>query len=98
MKSRITIEVDFDNGQPYIKCLNYTDSDDVRDKLLSFFRQKFGGTSSWCKIEFGQFYSDQSTTFFIRPIAPNQLSEESKIMSEQGRLNEDNPIKAAVTH
>lgn len=43
MKSRITIDVDEDN-QPIIK-IEYNESEDVRDKLVKRFMEKFGG--SW---------------------------------------------------
>lgn len=51
MKSRITIEVDFDNGNaPYIRLIVDRSSDDVRDKLLRAFLEKLGHESVFGKI------------------------------------------------
>lgn len=76
MKSRITIEVDFDNGQPYIKILEQKNSDDVRDKLITFFRQRLGGESSWCYIGFyGDEHSDGITKWTIHPVMPDKIQE-----------------------
>jgi hypothetical protein len=91
MKSRITIEVDFDNGQPYIKVINDKTSDDVRDKLISFFQERLGYTSSWCKIVYPGYASSGPTQFRIEPIRPHQLKGELEAMSEQVRLLEQFP-------
>lgn len=92
MKSRITIEVDFEHGnQPIIQILQ-TDSDDVRDKLLTAFCQHFGG-SSWCTIKWVSQFPDNpnQNTFFnrihITPVRPEQLKEQAEIMLEQVRVN-----------
>lgn len=51
MKSKITIEVDFDqNNTPYIRLLVDKNSDDVRDKLLRAFLEKLGHESVFGKI------------------------------------------------
>jgi len=95
MKSRITIEVDFENSnQPIIQILQ-TNSDDVRDKLLSAFCQQFGG-SSWCQIKWVSQMPDNSNenTFFnrihITPISEKQFKEQAEIMLEQDRVNKSN--------
>ena len=66
MKSRITIEVDFETEstpmQPVIQII-YQSSDDVRDKLVKSFLEKFND-SGLCKIEWR--------------IAPHSTSEESQ--------------------
>jgi len=87
MKSRITIEVDFDNNnQPYI-LIQLEKSDDVRDKLLSHFTQQFGG-SSWCQIRWDTPVNLDGTTHIrITPITPVQLKQQSEIMAEQDRIN-----------
>ncbi len=92
MKSRITIEVDFDNGnQPILQILQ-TNSDDVRDKILSSFCQQFGG-SSWCQIKWVSQVPDDpnQNTFFnrihITPINQSELKEQANVMLEQHRLN-----------
>ncbi len=93
MKSRITIEVDFDhNNQPIIQILQ-TNSDDVRDKLLSAFCQQFGG-SSWCTIKWVSQTPDNpnENTFFNRihvtPIQAKDFKEQAKVMLEQHQMNE----------
>lgn len=74
MKSTIRIEVNFDNGQPFIRVNENTETDDVRDRLISFFRQRLGGESSWCKVEFP--FSDTNSIWHIRPVTPEQLATE----------------------
>lgn len=96
MKSRITIEVDFDNGKPYMKVLEDPQSDDVRDKLITFFRQQLGCTSSWCKVEFTR--HGEIRFWNIRPIKPEDMAAECKIMTEQVRLLQDWPIQDQVSH
>ena len=98
MKSRITVEIDYDNNnQPVIQIL-YRNSDDVRDGLIKSFYQKLGG-SSWCKIVFRQDVLDETVAttggfvegfkrIFITPIPNSELKAEAKIMAEQDRLNE----------
>lgn len=77
MKSKITIDVDWDN-QPIIK-IEYEDSPDVRDKLVKRFMEGFAGESCWAS-----FYFDQSVEEMInktgkraklRPIEPHKLWE-----------------------
>jgi len=93
MKSRITIEVDFDNGnQPVIQILSRV-SDDVRDNLIKSFYQKLGG-SSWCKIIFmpENFTTDfdfSGKKILITPIPDSELKTEAEIMLEQFKLRED---------
>lgn len=102
MKSRITIEIDFDNNnEPVIQILS-RNSDDVRDNLIKSFYQKLGN-SSWCKIIFKQHIMDETLPtsaggfvqgtiegfkrIFITPIPPEELSNEAQIMSEQAKIN-----------
>ena len=94
MKSRITIEVDFDNGNPYLKVINDQFSDDVRDKLVTHFRQKLGHTSSWCSVRFNDHLlnQDDKVYFEIHPIPPHELEHHVKVMAEQARLNSDPTI------
>lgn len=101
MKSRITIEVDLDASQPYIKVINDTTTSDVRDKLITAFRQRLGHTSSWCKITFPSYahplHPDQ-VVFEIHAIRPDQLSDEAKIMLEQATMNVKTPEASSVSH
>lgn len=94
MKSKITIEVDYENGnQPVIQIIS-KHSDDLRDNLIKAFYQALGG-SSWCKIEFRQDEMDPEQPernikrIFITPIPDRDLKKEADIMLEQHRLNVD---------
>ena len=93
MKSRITIEVDFNNGnQPVLQILKSDNSDDVRDKLLSHFTEQLGG-SSWCQIKWDE--NQPPTDFqriFIAPIKESQLKEQAEIMMEQYLLNQKSTV------
>lgn len=87
MTSKITIEVDFDNGNmPVIQILQYPDSNDVRDKLIKHFTQQLGG-SSWCQIKWKEGANDHNT-IHISPIEPHQLKEQSEIMLEQYHIHD----------
>lgn len=66
MKSKITIDVDFDN-QPVIQ-IDYIDSPDVRDKLVKKFMETFGGSpftfTTW------SYFKPDATTIKLRPVPP----------------------------
>lgn len=99
MTSRISIEIDFDNGQPYIKINEDRNSDDVRDKLITFFRQRLGHTSSWCAVQFfDQSEVGNQLVWRIRPITSEILEEQCKAMTEQVRLNKEWEPKESLTH
>lgn len=90
MKSRITIEIDFRDGTPYINVLGHVNGDDVRDKAIENFRGKFAHKSCWCKVHFVGFDSlrqketgEQFHTMHITPIKPEDLKKECKAMAEQ---------------
>lgn len=97
MKSRITVEIDFSNGnEPIIQVLS-RNSDDVRDQLIKAFYQKLSG-SSWCKIVFAQDNYDPTLApddernfkrIIITPITVPDLKKEAEIMIEQHRLHEE---------
>ncbi len=95
MKSRITIEVDFENGNmPVIQILQAS-SDDVRDKLIKSFTECLGG-SSWCQIRWHSGFSPASPVndetgqrIFVSPIPVSKLKEHADIMMEQHRVNEE---------
>lgn len=99
MKSRITIEVDFENGnEPVIQIIS-RNSDDVRDSLIKSFYQKLG-SSSWCRIQFVQDIPDDMyltkdgftegfKRIYITPIPEVGLKEQADVMLEQHRLNEE---------
>lgn len=71
MKSKITIDVDFQN-QPVIK-IQYIESEDVRDKLVKRFLEKFGGVSAWST----HYFMDNNESW-ISPIAPENLLDQSE--------------------
>lgn len=85
MQSKITIEVDFQDGnKPVIQVL-LRRSDDVRDKLIDYFMELLGHESSWCKIycEHTSYPDDPSGQFQrwkISPISPDRFQEEANIM------------------
>jgi hypothetical protein len=89
MKSRITIEVNFDEGNlPVIQVLSQS-SDDVRDKLIQSFLQSLQHTSRWCKIIYmgnrSVFETREADTnpihsWHIIPLTPKELTEEIKLM------------------
>lgn len=86
MKSKITIEVDFENNNLPVLRIMQCDSDDVRDKLLSSFLQSLQHTSRWARIEYDRQMTyqnavDESThRWFIRPITPQEIEAEIKLM------------------
>ena len=99
MTSRITIEVDFDNGQPYIKIAEDRNSDDVRDKLITFFRQRLGHTSSWCAVQFfDQSEVGNQLIWRIRPITPEMMERESETMVAQVNMNKKWEPEESLSH
>jgi hypothetical protein len=87
MKSRITIEVDFDNrNEPVIQILA-RDSDDVRDNLIQQFLNRVVG--SWCKVSY--VHGEKGVDFpdpdgvqrvYISPIHLDDLKMEGSAMIE----------------
>lgn len=83
MTSRITVEIDYQkNGQPYIRIIEDGNSDDLRDKAISQFRQVFKHQSLWCKVEFGDFQLDGKLQWHISPLAPQDLVTEIEEMKK----------------
>lgn len=86
MKSKVSIDVDFDN-QPIIK-IEYEESTDVRDKLVKKFLESFGGDSTWASFQFenGPFSKVVNKIATIRPLTPSDLKwqhENMKILSDR---------------
>lgn len=95
MKSKITIELDFENGnRPYIQIYQH-DSDDVRDRLLKSFLEELGDRSMWCKIKFRSAHRVSYTSpvfadttvvtankWEIVAIRPHELPEEIRLIHE----------------
>lgn len=78
MKSRISIEMDFDNGSPFIRVIESPDSDDVKDRIVSQFRNKLNVTSFWCRVEFP--FTNEIRFWHIYPITPDKLETTAKEM------------------
>jgi hypothetical protein len=91
MQSKITIEIDFENGnEPVIQIIS-RQSDDIRDKLIRAFIERLGG-NSWCKIycQHTVGHDEPEERRFrrwkISPITNAQLKEEGEAMIEQQRV------------
>lgn len=71
MKSRITIDVDYEN-QPIIK-IEYLESEDVRDKLVKRFLESFGYDSIYCTHNFINYVEINSNKkeSWIKPVRPD---------------------------
>src|SRR5689334_13100609 len=84
MKSRLTIEVNFDEGNiPVIQVISEY-SDDVRDKLIANFLQSLSHTSRWCKILYmGNRSTDANVVrdkWHIMPMIPDEIPQEIELM------------------
>ncbi len=100
MKSRITIEVDFENAnEPVIQILQNS-SDDVRDSLISQFLQGREHLSRWLKIQFkgnrsdGEIFHNFGTNnvYHISIVKPKDIEEEIKLMQAALKEPENNTI------
>lgn len=87
MKSRITIEVDFENNNSPIIQILQSASDDVRDKLVKSFTEQLGG-SSWCKIRWVAEVDSQFSKIIISPISEADFRKNAAVMISQLELNE----------
>jgi hypothetical protein len=76
MKSRISIDVDYDN-QPIIK-IEYQESDDVRDKLVKRFMEAFGGKSTFANFWYIDSIDTINSKAKLRPIS----SEDAEKINE----------------
>jgi hypothetical protein len=100
MKSRITIDLDYDN-QPIIT-IEYQASEDVRDKMVGRFLGQFGGDSSWAHFNFESHGDKGNSVAKIRPISAYNLPEEvipmigqaQNHIKERQRLQKDFPDSA----
>lgn len=87
MKSRLTIEVDFENAnEPVIQILQ-NESEDVRDSLIKSFLQGREHQSRWLKIQFKGNRSTGETVHFsenniyhISVIRPKDFKQEIALM------------------
>jgi len=91
MKSRISIEIDFDNGNKPVIQIIQKSSEDVRDNLVHYFIELLGHQSTLCKITYDGEFSAPYEPFKrwkISPISPEQMPEELKAMQSFISLNE----------
>lgn len=88
MKSRITVEVDFENGNRPILQLIRKHSDDTRDSLINAFLEGRGHQSRWLRIEYKGDVLDGGSRFHINVIGTNDLPEESELMQATLRASE----------
>ncbi len=90
MKSRIAIEVDFENSNLPIIQIVSQESEDVRDKLVKSFLQSLQHCSRWTTITFvGNNLSYKpdggadSWTWKITPVTPDRLESEIQLMQAE---------------
>lgn len=80
MKSRISIEVDFDNNnQPVIQILSQH-SDDTRDKLISNFLEGRQNQSRWLTVEYKGEKLGGGSIFHLAVVPPEKIECEMKLM------------------
>lgn len=91
MRSRITIDVDYDN-QPVIK-IEYQHSDDVRDRLVKKFMESFGSQSY-----LATFFYDNSVTdpgpnrqAIVRPLHTRDYKWHKDFFDEMANKEENVP-------
>lgn len=94
MKSKILIDVDYDN-QPIIK-IEYQNSEDVRDKLVKRFLEAFGGQSAYASFYFVDAQPHEGQRAMVRPIPPDLLTMNTQIMAQAAEHYERNyrPVKS----
>ena len=86
MRSRITIEIDFDKNNLPVIAIAQESSDDVRDKILSQFLQSLQHTSRWLRIEYKgeagatKLIAPYYHKWHLTPITPQELENEIKLM------------------
>lgn len=82
MKSRITIEVDFEHGnKPIIQILHHN-SEDVRDNLIKSFLQSFHN-SGLCQIQWQLHEVDGLQKVFLRPLSGFNMPDLNQTNREQ---------------
>lgn len=82
MKSRISIDVNEDN-QPIIK-IEWNESDDVRDKLVKRYLEKFGTDSHIAKFQYENWFIENTTNnrlASITPLSLKELRKETKLLN-----------------
>lgn len=81
MKSRITIEIDYENNRTPILRIVQENSSDVRDGLIKDFLQSLGHTSRWLRIEFQRWNEEtKQQVYNITPITTSEIPDEIALM------------------
>lgn len=83
MLSKIWIDLDHDNRP--IVCIEYAQSEDIRDKMVKRFLDTFGADGYWAKFRYDRIASNNqpgSVGAVIRPIHPEELPHEADFMRE----------------
>jgi hypothetical protein len=81
MKSRVTAEIQFPSGTPVIQ-IDWSPSEDVRDKIVDEIFNRLSGESSWFRIE-NVFNGTEKSRWIIIPITPQEMKSESEQMSKR---------------
>ena len=85
MLSKVTVEMDHDKNSPYFRALEAMDSDDLRDKTFTRFRDLLAHKSEYCKVVFhgggtipgnAQWFNE----WRIYPLTPKELEKEAYAM------------------
>lgn len=74
MKSRVTMEFDFDSNEPYLKVVEEL-SPDLRDQMFKRFREMFGYESNLCRVDFTTHANneDGKVVYTIKPLKTSQF-------------------------
>lgn len=81
MKSRITVEIDYENNRTPILRIVQENSSDVRDGLIKDFLQSLGHTSRWLRIEFQRWNEEtKQQVYNITPITTSEIPNEIALM------------------
>lgn len=83
MKSKITVEIDFENGNRPVIQVHERNSDDVRDKLIDSVFQQLAHHSRWFRVEFKHntmIDGDVGNLWHLIPITPEEYEQEIKLM------------------
>lgn len=84
MKSKITVEIDFENGNRPVIQVHERNSDDVRDKLIDAVFQELGHHSRWFRVEYKHETitdGEQGSLWHLIPVSPKEYTEEIKLMA-----------------
>lgn len=84
MKSRISVEVDFDNNNRPVIQVHERNSSDVRDRLISAVFDKLAHHSRWFRVEFKHHTMDdgeQGCLWHLIPVTPEEYEIEIKLMA-----------------